>query len=84
MFLGHAHFTSPNSVEVNGKTLKFLKACIATGGRPHVPDIKGLKDIKYYTSDNIFNLEEQPKSMLIVGSGPMGVELGQAFARLGT
>lgn len=58
IFLGHAKFIDKDTVEVNGKQLKFTKACIATGGRPLIPDIKGLQDIKYYTSDNIFNLTE--------------------------
>lgn len=49
-----------------------------------MPDYPGIKDIKYYTSDNIFNLQILPKKMLIVGSGPIGSELGQGFARLGT
>ena len=69
---------------VNGQTLKFKKACIATGGRPLIPDIEGLKDVPYFTSDSIFNLTEQPRDMLIIGSGPIGCELGQGFARLGT
>ena len=68
-----------NTVEVNGKTLEFKKACIATGGRPKIPNIKGLSDVPYYTSDTIFNLKIQPKKMLIVGGGPIGAELGQAF-----
>ena len=84
VYLGHAKFTSQNSVEINGKELKFLKACIATGGRPWIPPIDGLDTIKYHTSDNIFNLQKLPKDMLIIGSGPIGCELGQGFARLGT
>ena len=58
LYLGHAKFTGKNSVEINGKVISFTKACVATGGRPNIPDIQGLKDIKYYTSDNIFNLTE--------------------------
>lgn len=84
VFLGHAKFTGLNSVEVNGKTLEFTKACIATGGRPKVPEIPGLENFTYYTSDSIFNLKVQPKRMLIIGAGPIGAELGQAFQRLGT
>lgn len=84
LYLGHAKFTGDHNVEINGKVISFTKACVATGGRPNIPDIEGLKDVKYYTSDNIFNLTEQPKKMLIVGAGPIGCELGQGFARLGT
>lgn len=57
VYLGNAKFTSPNSVEVNGKELKFKQACIATGGRPAIPDYSGLDQVKIYTSDNIFNLD---------------------------
>jgi pyruvate/2-oxoglutarate dehydrogenase complex dihydrolipoamide dehydrogenase (E3) component len=69
---------------VNGKDIKFLKACICTGGRPKVPDIAGLNEVPFYTSENIFNLTKQPKSLLVVGGGPIGCELGQAFQRFGT
>jgi pyruvate/2-oxoglutarate dehydrogenase complex dihydrolipoamide dehydrogenase (E3) component len=84
VFHGHGEFASHNTITVNGRTLKFKKAVIATGGRPNVPAIPGLQDVKYYTSDNIFNLTEKPNKMLIIGSGPIGCELGQGFARLGT
>ena len=84
VFLGHAKFSGSNTVLINGKTLNFKKACIATGGRPLIPQIEGLQNIKYCTSDSIFNLTELPKNMLIVGSGPIGCELGQGFQRLGT
>lgn len=84
IYMGNARFTGPNSVEVNGKTLTFNKACIATGGRPNIPDLEGIQDVPYHTSDNIFNLVSQPSSMVVVGAGPIGAELGQAFQRLGT
>ena len=84
IYFGHAKFTSKNTVEVNGKTLSFVKACIATGARPKVPAIDGLSKIRYYTSDSIFNMVEQPKKLLIIGGGPIACELGQGFARLGT
>ena len=60
VFMGDAKFVSKNSVEVNGKQLQFSKACIASGARPYVPDFKGIQEINYYTSDNIFNLVKQP------------------------
>jgi len=84
IYMGHAKFTGKNSVMVNGKELKFSKACIASGGRPKMPKIEGLDKVKFYTSDSIFNMTVQPKRLLIVGSGPIGCELGQGFARLGT
>jgi len=84
IFLGNAAFTARNRLVVNGQEIEFFRATIATGARPLVPDYQGIKDIHYYTSDNIFNLVEQPKKMLIIGSGPIGSELGQGFSRLGT
>ena len=84
VFLGSASFVDKNKVIVNGQTLSFSKCCLATGARPYVPLIMGLDQIPYYTSENIFNLTIQPKNMVIVGTGPVGCELGQAFQRLGT
>ena len=84
IFMGHGMFKDKNTIVVNDQELKFNKAVIATGGRPLVPKYPGLDKVKFYNSDNIWNLTEQPKKLLIVGSGPIGSELGQAFARLGT
>ena len=84
MYLGHAKFTGANTAEVNGKSLSFKKACIATGGRPRVPQIDGIDQITVHTSETIFNLAKLPESMVILGCGPIGCELGQGFARLGT
>jgi pyruvate/2-oxoglutarate dehydrogenase complex dihydrolipoamide dehydrogenase (E3) component len=71
-------------VKINGKEIQFMRATISTGGRPIQPQVDGIEGVKYYTSDNIFNLTEQPKQMLVIGGGPVGCELGQGFARLGT
>jgi len=80
IFLGHARFINRNELTVNGRVLRFKKCVIASGGSPMVPqDIKGLKDIQYYTSENVFNMTKQPKSLFIIGSGPIGSELGQSF-----
>lgn len=84
VYLGQARFKDKNTVVVNGKELTFLKCCIATGGRPYVPNIPGLDKVKFYNSDNIWNLTELPKKLLVVGSGPIGSELGQGFARFGS
>ena len=84
IILGEAKFIDANTIRVNGKDLKFLRACICTGGRPKIPQITGLQNIHYYTSENIFNLTEQPAKLMVVGAGPIGCELGQAFQRLGT
>jgi pyruvate/2-oxoglutarate dehydrogenase complex dihydrolipoamide dehydrogenase (E3) component len=82
--MGDAKFVDSNTLEVNGQQLKFLKCCIATGGRPKIPNIDGLEKVRYHSSENIFNLTKLPKSMFIIGSGPVGCELGQGFQRLGT
>ena len=83
IFLGHAKFISNDTIECNGKKLKFARACIASGGRPRVPKIPGIENVYYYTSENIFNLDELPKSVAIIGGGPIGSEIGQSLQRLG-
>jgi pyruvate/2-oxoglutarate dehydrogenase complex dihydrolipoamide dehydrogenase (E3) component len=79
VYLGHAQFVDQTNIKVNEGNLNFLKAVIATGARPRVPKIKGLEQITYFTSESIFNLKRQPKSLAIIGGGPVSVELGQAF-----
>jgi pyruvate/2-oxoglutarate dehydrogenase complex dihydrolipoamide dehydrogenase (E3) component len=81
---GEANITSPWSVEVNGKTLTTQNIIIATGARPFVPKIPGLDKVPYYTSDTIWSLRERPKRLIVMGGGPIGSELSQAFARLGS
>lgn len=81
---GTAKILSPFEVEVNGKKLTTQNIVIATGARPFVPSIPGLSEIKYWTSDSIWNLRIQPKRLVILGGGPIGCELAQSFARLGS
>ncbi|MBF0369620.1 MAG: FAD-dependent oxidoreductase [Magnetococcales bacterium] len=81
---GAARITSPYHVEVNGKTLSTRNIVIATGARPLVPDIPGLEEMDYLTSDTIWDIREQPKRLLVMGGGPIGCELAQAFSRLGS
>lgn len=71
-------------MEVNGERLTTRNIVIATGARPLVPGIPGLQDVSYLTSDTIWELQEQPKKLLVLGGGPIGSELAQSFARLGT
>ena len=71
-------------VEVAGKQISTRNIVLATGARPNVPAIPGLNEIDYVTSDSIWNLQELPKRFLVVGGGPIGSELAQAFARLGS
>jgi pyruvate/2-oxoglutarate dehydrogenase complex dihydrolipoamide dehydrogenase (E3) component len=84
VFLGEASFGSPRSVSVNGRVLKFRRAVIATGSRPAIPPISGLATLPHLTSENVFELREQPRSLLVIGGGPIGCELAQAFGLLGT
>ncbi|MEO7402140.1 MAG: mercuric reductase, partial [Burkholderiales bacterium] len=83
VFMGRATFTGPDSVRVNGKTLHFAKAIIATGGTAAIPAIPGLAATPYLTNATIFNLTELPKRLAVIGAGPIGLELAQAMQRLG-
>lgn len=84
LFQGRAVFTGRNSVEVNGKTLKFAKAVIATGGTAAIPPIPGLAESRYLTNGSIFNLTQLPQTLGVIGAGPIGLELAQAFQRFGS
>lgn len=79
---GDATIVSPWSVEVNGQTLTTRAIVIASGARPLVPDIPGLQAVRYYTSDTIWTMTERPQHLIVLGGGPVGCELAQAFARL--
>lgn len=84
VFLGEARFTARDTITVGGATLRFSRAVIATGGRPVVPDIPGLREAQPHTNESIFEIERQPSRLLVLGGGPIGCELAQAFQRLGT
>lgn len=99
IFLGRAKFSSPTTVEVNGKTLTFKRAVVATGGYPALLPIAGLKELHdkataweptsaprplVMTNETVFNMTKQPKNMLVIGAGVIGLELAQAMQRLGT
>jgi len=81
---GAAMLTSPYSVDVNGQTLTAKNIIIAAGAQPFVPPIKGIETITPLTSDNLWELKQQPKKLLVLGGGPIGCELAQSFARLGS
>ena len=70
VYQGRGRLTGPNTLEVNGQTLRFKNCVLATGGRPLVPDdIPGLKEAPYTTNERLFNLEELPPRMVILGAG---------------
>ena len=81
---GHAKLVDPWTVEVNGKRLTAQSIVIAAGGEPFVPPIPGLKETGYLTSETVWDLRVQPKRLVVLGGGPIGSELTQAFARLGS
>ncbi|MDM8558665.1 FAD-dependent oxidoreductase [Candidatus Parabeggiatoa sp. HSG14] len=81
---GEAIITSPYTVKVNDQELTTRNIIIASGGRPFVPPLPGLKEVGYHTSDTIWTLRTLPKRLAVLGGGPIGCELAQAFARFGS
>jgi len=81
---GEAYIHSPWEIEVNGQRITSQNIVIATGARPAVPPIPGLSEIDYLSSDTLWQLEQRPEQLLVLGGGPIGCELSQSFARLGS
>jgi len=79
---GEARFLSPREIAVEGEAVRGRKFVIATGSRPAVPVIEGLRD--YFTNEDIFELRKRPEHLIVLGGGPIGVEMAQAFRRLGS
>ncbi|MCI0408639.1 MAG: mercuric reductase, partial [Acidobacteria bacterium] len=84
VFLGEARFSSRDTVEVSGKSLRFKRAVLATGARAARPAIPGIEEAGYLTNETIFSLTELPARLAVIGGGPIGCELAQAFRRLGS
>jgi pyruvate/2-oxoglutarate dehydrogenase complex dihydrolipoamide dehydrogenase (E3) component len=84
VFLGNARFTGPNTIEVDGKSLRFKKAVIAAGARAVHPGIKGLAETGFLTNETVFSLTKRPPRIAVIGGGPIGCEMAQAFQRLGS
>jgi pyruvate/2-oxoglutarate dehydrogenase complex dihydrolipoamide dehydrogenase (E3) component len=84
MFIGQGNFSGPDTVEVDGKTLRFSKAVIATGARAIELPIAGLAEAGYLTNETVFSLTERPRRLAVLGAGPLGCELAQTFRRLGS
>lgn len=84
VFLGDGRFVDDDAIEVAGQRLTFARAVIATGARAAVPDIPGLAEVGYLTNETVFTLTERPRRLLVIGAGPIGCELAQAFRRLGS
>jgi pyruvate/2-oxoglutarate dehydrogenase complex dihydrolipoamide dehydrogenase (E3) component len=84
VFRGEARFVSPHHIEVDGQKLRAKNFVIATGSRATVPKIEDIDKVHYFTNETIFDeLKERPDSMIVLGGGPIGCELGQVFSRLG-
>ncbi len=84
VFLGAGRFTGRDTIEVDGKTLRFKKAAIATGARASTPEISGIIETGYHTNETIFSLTSLPARIGVIGAGPIGCELAQSFARFGS
>ena len=84
VFFGQARFSDRETVTIEGRNLRFRRAVIATGTRPAVPAIPGLAEAGYLTNETIFSLTEVPRRLVVIGGGPIGMELAQAFARFGS
>ena len=80
---GEGAFTGPDAFRVGDRTLRARKFLLATGSSPFVPPVAGLADAPYLTNETVFNLEELPKRLVVLGAGPIGLELSQAFQQLG-
>ncbi len=84
VFFGEGSFAGPDSVEVGGKQLRFKKAAICTGARAAAPPIPGIEEAGYLTNETVFSLTRLPPRLAVIGAGPIGSELAQTFARLGS
>jgi pyruvate/2-oxoglutarate dehydrogenase complex dihydrolipoamide dehydrogenase (E3) component len=84
VFLGHGRFTGPDTVEVDGRSLRFRRAVVATGARAAAPPIDGLEEAGYLTNETVFDLRQRPRRLAVIGGGPIGCEMAQSFARLGS
>lgn len=80
---GHCHFVDKHTVELNGRMLSARKWVIASGSSPSVPAINGLEKTPYLTNLDVFSLTELPESLVVLGGGPIAVEMAQSFSRLG-
>lgn len=82
--LGEAVFTGNNEIEAGGKKYQGKKIVIATGSKPRKLKVPGVEQVTYYDNENIFHLEELPKKLLVIGAGPIGIEICQVMRRLGS
>jgi len=81
---GAGKFTSPDAFQVNDRTITAKHFVIATGSRPAIPPVEGIENIPYLTNESVFSINEPVPSLIILGGGPIGIEMAQAFTRLGS
>jgi len=84
VFIGQGSFSAPDLIEVAGRKLRFARAALCAGARAQAPPIPGLSEAGYLTNETVFSLTELPPRLAVIGAGPIGCELAQAFARLGS
>lgn len=84
VFIGEGRFVDAHTVEVAGEKLRFKKAVIATGARASAPPIEGLDQVEYLTNETLFSMTELPRRLAVIGAGPIGCEMAQAFQRFGS
>lgn len=84
VILEEAHFTDHQTLTTKTHLIQAKRFVIATGSYPFIPPIEGLSSTPYYTNETIFDLQELPKYLVVIGGGPLGIELAQAFCRLGS
>lgn len=84
VYIGEGQFTGPETLQVGDATLHFARAAVCTGGRAAAPPIPGLAEAGYLTNETVFSLTELPPRLAVIGAGPIGCEMAQAFARFGS
>ncbi len=84
VLFGSPRFLDNHRIELNGKVLSAKKFMLCTGSSAALPPLEGLASVPYYTNENIFEMDELPSSVLVLGAGPVGIEMAQAFHRLGS
>ncbi|GIW42740.1 MAG: mercuric reductase [Candidatus Binatia bacterium] len=84
VYFGHAQFVGPDELEVDGRRLRFARAIIATGARAASLPVPGLEEAGYLTNETVFSLTKLPRRLVVIGAGPIGCELSQAFRRFGS
>src|SRR5271167_4793410 len=84
VYFGEARFAGPDAIVVEGQRLRFKRALVASGARPAPPSIPGIAAAGYLTNESVFDLTECPRRLLVIGGGPLGCELAQAFCRFGS